>query len=390
MSRISPFTGLLFDRSRVGPLERVTTPPYDTITLDEQRRFRESSPFNIVRLVLGEDRPGDDADNNKYRRGAAHLRRWRDEGVLSLSERPAYFAYEMRFTLRGESRRVMGVICQVELEPWGGSIIPHEHTMEGPIEDRLLLLRAVRANLSALYALFSGPCRPLGRLLDEVSSEAPHLEMTDEAGVNHRLWILDDRDDVGRWLAGEELLIADGHHRYSTALRYQGEMRSRVGPGPWDRVMMLVVDAAMEDPPVLPIHRVLSSGAAPSGGARVSGLAEVLASVSDQRLLYGTLAWENGGLVHRVHGLRGPPPAVCALHREVLDDLAPEGALDFTPDAAAAEERVRTHRAEAAYFLPATTADRIRAVIDRGELLPRKSTFFWPKPRTGMVIRPFE
>lgn len=259
--QISPFSGLLSDQARVGPLERVTTPPYDTISAEDQYRFRRAGPHNIVRLDLGEQHPADDDVAAKYRRAASELRRWREDGVLSLTPRPGYFPYEMRFALRGVPRRVHGLICQVELEPWGGSIVPYERTMVGPVEGRLQLLQAVRANLSAAYAVFPRRQRSLSRLLDEIMDLPPTSYITDESGVEHRMWTLEGaRDDLTSVRPDDPLLIADGHHRFAVALRFREEMRARHGPGPWDQMMMLVVDAATEDPPVLPVHRVLASG----------------------------------------------------------------------------------------------------------------------------------
>jgi uncharacterized protein (DUF1015 family) len=195
-------------------------------------------------------------------------------------------------------------------------------------------------------------------------------------------------DAVELAIGAERLLIADGHHRYTTALRYRDEMRAAQGPGPWDRIMTLIVDAAIEDPPVLPFHRIVRAGAPPAGGTRVRDLQEVLAELDDAKLVYGTAVREGGRVIHRVAELDGGPPAVRALHDQVLDPaLTDAGAVTFTEDAVAAEAAVRDGEAEAAYFLPPTTANRILAVVERGERLPQKSTFFWPKPRTGMVLR---
>jgi len=200
------------------------------------------------------------------------------------------------------------------------------------------------------------------------------------------MWVnAGDDDDISRWLADEQLLIADGHHRYTTALLYRDEMHAAHGPGPWDRMMMLLVDAGAEDPPVLPIHRVLLKGAVPTEGRRVHDLVEVLSSVRDDDLTYGTVAVEDGRLIHRVAQTQGAPPTVCALHETVLAQA--DGELRFVPDAVAAEEGVRTGAAAAAFFLPPTRVERIRAVIDEQRRLPQKSTYFWPKPRTGFVIR---
>lgn len=388
MPRISPFVGLRYDVSRVGPLERVTAPPYDTVSPAEQHRLEHASPYNVVRLDLGENLSGDDEHENKYMRAASELRRWREEGVLVPTGGPAHFAYEMRFKFHGAPRRVRGVICLVDLEDWGGSIVPHERTMPGPVEDRLRLMRAVRANLSCVHAVYAGPSRPLAALLEQTCASAPTAELVDEAGVVHRMWTVADDGEVARSLADEVLLIADGHHRYTMALRYRDEMRAEHGPGPWDRVMMLLVDAVTEDPPVLPVHRILTSGTVPSRGTRVHSLEEILDEVNDDALIYGVAMYEDDALVHRVAALSGCPPTVRALHEQVL--CGADGELLFTPDAVEAEEAVREGRASAAFFLPATNAARIRSVIEGGQRLPQKSTFFWPKPRTGMVIRPLD
>jgi len=385
---ISPFVGLLFDRSRVGPLEGVTTPPYDTVSPEEKHRYLQASPHNVIRLDLGEDRPGDDGTDNKYRRASEQLREWRAQGILVPTPRPSYFPYEMRFTLHGRHRRIRGVIGAVELEDWGGSIVRHERTAQGPVEDRLRLIREIRANLSCIHAVFFEPSPPLAGLLERVGRTEPLAEALDEEGVTHRLWMADDEEGVGKSLARETVLIADGHHRYAMALAYRDEMRAAHGPGPWDRTMMLLMDAAAEDPPVLPYHRIVRAPAPPMDGTRVRDLQEVLDQVDDEGLVFGAATMEGGELIHRVARLEGEPPTVSALHRLLLDGRDDD--LAFTPNAVRAEDAVRLGQAEAALFLPPTTAARIRAVIDRREQLPQKSTFFWPKPRTGMVIQPLD
>ena len=155
----------------------------------------------------------------------------------------------------------------------------------------------------------------------------------------------------------------------------------------WCRALF-IVDAGTEDPPVLPIHRVLLRGDVATDGRRVRDLAEVLSSVRDDDLSYGTVALEEDRIIHRVSELRGEPPTVCQLHEQVLPGA--DANLRFVPDAVAAEEAVRSGEARASFFLPPTRVERIRGVIDGQRRLPQKSTYFWPKPRTGFVIRPFE
>lgn len=392
MPDIRPFTGLLYDPTVAGSADRVTAPPYDVITPVDQDRYYRLSPYNVIRLILGKDEATDDAFTNKYTRASSHLRSWVTEGILRATPRPSVFPYELQFHLGGGVRRVRGLIAEVALEPWGGSIVPHERTFAGPVEDRLQLLRAVQANLSPIYAVLSP--RPeasdLSAFLEKVMADPPDRETTDEAGTRHRLWVWDSSpEDVTRPLAGGSLMIADGHHRYTVALAFQEEMRALSGPGPWDGMMVFLVDASAEDPPVLPIHRaVLGHGLPPFSGERVRDLAEVLTTLRDEDLTYGIAHLEEREVVHRVASLEGQPPTVCALHDQLLD-RAGGLELKFVPDAVAAEGLVSSGQATAAYLLPPTKVERVWEVVGQGGKLPPKSTYFWPKPRTGLVIRPF-
>jgi uncharacterized protein (DUF1015 family) len=389
---VRPFIGLLYDPNVAGAVELVTAPPYDVITPVDQDRYYKASPFNVVRLILGKDDPEDDASTNRYTRAAIHLRSWMEEGILKPTPHPSVFPYQLDFHLGGRMRRVRGLIAEVALEPWGGSIVPHERTLPGPIEDRLTLLRAVRANLSPVYAVLTGTGRStaLSAFLDTVTSGPPDREVTDEAGTRHRLWVSDSMPEeiTGPMKNEAVMMIADGHHRYEVALAYREEMRSQYGPGPWDSMMMFVVDASAEDPPVLPIHRATLGGPVPPpGGERVRDLAEVLATLHDENMTCGIVITEDGGLAHHVVTLEGPPPTVCALHEQLLDRINGID-LRFLPDAVAAESLVLSGEATAAYLLPPTKVDRVWQIVREGDKLPQKSTYFWPKPRTGLVIRP--
>lgn len=385
--RVFPFRGLVYDPAIVGRLELVTAPPYDVISEARRREFQAGSPFSVVHLDLAAERDNPVA---RYARAARLLERWESDGAIVRRPEETYFAYEMRFRLDGQPRRVRGLCCAMELEDWGGGIVPHERTMPGPIEDRLELLRATRTHLSAVYGTIRGPNGPLADLLESAASPAPIASLVDEQGVEHRLWPVAAIEPVPAWLVDEPLMIADGHHRYTTALQYRNERHAADGPGPWDRMLTFVVDAGAERVPVLPFHRIQLGGDVPTGGSPVSGLDRLLAALSDDDLVIGLVSRESGELRHRTLSLRGEPPAVRGLHHEILDRAAPEGALRFTPDAAEAEAAVRSGEALAAWFLPPTTPDRIRKVVERGERLPQKSTFFWPKPRTGVVMMPLD
>jgi uncharacterized protein (DUF1015 family) len=384
MPHIFPFDALIYDVSVVGGLRRVTSPPYDLIS--EARRLEYGTePRSIVRVDLA---AGDDVTGaqGSYEEAGALLRRWIDEGVL-IRIPSAFHAYEMRTEAGG---RVRGVLCAMELEAWGGAVLPHEQTMAAPLEDRLRLLRATHTHLSAVYGTIAGPCPPLVDLLDDATQAPPDAEVVDAEGVTHRRWTMPGDAPIGAWLAEEPLLIADGHHRYTTALTYRDEMRAKAGPGPWDRLLTFVVDAGSERLSVRPFHRIQVAGRRPAGGELVGDLAAVLDAVSDDELRVGLALAGDDGVDLSVVSLEGEPPTVRALHMGLLDAIAPAGSLRFTPDPEEAVEAVGNGEAIAAYLLPPTTPDRIRKVVERGERLPQKSTYFWPKPRTGMVLMPLD
>jgi uncharacterized protein (DUF1015 family) len=389
MPPVRPFVGLRYDPGVAGTLQSVTAPPYDVINSAEQDHLHRVNPFNVVRLILGRDEPGDDNRDNKYTRGASHLRTWLDRGVLKATDRPCIYAYEMSFQLAGRRRTLRGVIAEIDLEPFGPTVIPHERILPGPLEDRLRLLRAIPANLSPVYAVVAGPCPSLGAFVTRASVAPTEMDLLDEGGTRHRVWAVDQGiEEVTEHLSHEPLMIADGHHRYTVALRHRAEMDRELGPGPWDRMMAFLVDAATEDPPVLPIHRVVH-GKAPSTRKEspVRDLDEVLATLRDDDLTYGVVEMDDEVLTHRVGALSGSPPTVCALHAEMLDAVEPSR-LEYMPHAAMAEAVVAEGRAAAAYLLPPTRVDRVWSVVAAGGMLPQKSTYFWPKPRTGLVIRP--
>lgn len=386
MAIVAPFDGLLFDPARVGDLEAVTAPPYDIIGREEQRRLHRLSPYNIALVDLSRGRG---TSQEKYTSAGQLFRRWRDEEALMPVGRPAVYPYEMRFVHHGTPRRVRGVILEVELEPWGRGVLPHERIMAAPVEDRLALMRATRANISPIYAVSAGPSEPQAELLERAARRPPDRRVADEAGVDHLLWVAEPSTALEEWHREFPLLVADGHHRYQTALAFRDETHAERGAGPWDAVMMLVVDAAAEDPPVLPIHRVVRVEALPDlPGQRVRDLDEVLVWLAEGGLRFGAAVRRGRETEHLVGTLEGDPPAVAALHAEVLDPMPGIREVGYVPEAVAAEQAVRSGEADLALFLPPARVEEIRTVIDGGGRLPPKSTYFWPKPRTGMVVRP--
>jgi len=377
--QILPFAGYRFDLDMVASLDAVTSPPYDVISDEEQQHYRALSPWNVVRLECNDKHLDAESRAARYTESATSLQTWISEGSLRQDER-SFYPYEMEFALDGQRRTVRGLICSVGVEPWGGSIVPHEHVMSRLVDERLGLMHQTRANFSPIYAVCSNPADPLGEVLSGLGE--PESTVVDEEGTTHRLWRLPD-PSIPDLLSGDDLLIADGHHRYTVALAYREAMRAAHGPGPWDEVMMFVVDAAVQDLPVLPIHRLLRSPA-PLAGPAVEHLSAAIDSADDDVPSVGLIG---PGPAYSTIRLSGGPPAVSALHDGPLAGMEGGRELVFTPDATEADRSVREGEAAMAVLLPPTTAERIRSVIDGGRRMPQKSTFFWPKPRTGMVLR---
>ncbi|MEA2522645.1 MAG: hypothetical protein QOI81_2291 [Actinomycetota bacterium] len=390
MPRVSPFEGLTY-LDAAGPLDQVTAPPYDVISDDHRRAYQEASPYSVVHLDLAEGSRDPADPGNRYDRAAGLLERWQSEGALARAPSPQYYAYEMAFELDGAAGAIRGLFVALELEPWGIGVIPHERTMAGPVEDRLRLLRATRTHLSAVYGAIAGPNAQLATLLRDVTAGHPSHRTRDGQGVEHRMWSVPAEDRIAEWFADTPILIADGHHRYTTALQYRDEVHAVRGAGPWDQVLALVVDATAEHLPVLPFHRIQTAGApsSPAVGTTVDGASEALDAISDDPPSVALVVPGPVGPRFEVIALGGAPPAVRALHEGPLREVS-DADLRFTPDAAQAVGAVASGEAVAAWLLPPTTPDRIREVIERGERLPQKSTYFWPKPRTGMVMMPLD
>ncbi len=386
MPRIFPFEGLVFNPAVSGPLARVTAPPYDVIS--DADRYRTTSPFSIVHVdITPSDGPG--GVSQRYERAGDLLRAWEAQGALRRTP-PGYFAYEMAFATDDGDGRVRGLLVALELRDPGDGIVPHERTMPGPVADRLRLLRATHTHVSPIYGTVEGPCAPLDSLLTATSERPADSEVVDEQGVRHRSWRIAEAPDVEAALSGASILIADGHHRYMTALMFRDELLASVGPGPWSRVLTLIVDASTEDLTVRPFHRVQLAGPVAQLGTPVRDLRAALDAVDDDEPCVALVTMRDGHPRFEVGILEGAPPAVDALHRTLLDDAVPPDALAYVPDAERAVAQVRSGVAVAAWLLPPTTTERIRSVVERGDRLPQKSTYFWPKPRTGLVMMPLD
>jgi uncharacterized protein (DUF1015 family) len=372
---VRPFHGTRYSAAAAPDLGAVVSPPYDVIPEEELEGWRARSPHNIVRLT----RPGADYA------GAARLERsWFDAGVLAEDAEPAFYLHEQAF--EGRSRR--GLIGAVQLVPYGeGQVLPHERTHGGPKADRLQLYRATATALEPLWFVYRGAGTRLPELLEKGFRGEPGASFSTPDGSSHRLWALTDP----AWLAGVTdafarlpLLIADGHHRYETALAYSVEVGGRPGAAS-SFAMVLLVD--IDDPGlvVLPTHRVMKvAPVAVVGGEPVASLEEALGALPGR-----VAAGHYAGGRFQVLPLEGES-AVVELHRQVIDNLlgkrSAEEVLLYTRDAAEAVRWVDEGRGEQAFFLEAPDLAVVLKLAQSGRVMPQKSTFFHPKPPSGMVL----
>jgi uncharacterized protein (DUF1015 family) len=365
---------LRYNPAEVGDLGRVVAPPYDVIRDEELDEFRARSPFNVVRLT----RPGDD-----YEAAAALLRDWIEQGVLADDSSPRMYLHEVRF----DGRRRRDLVAALRLQPYEDEVVlPHERTHRGPKEDRLKLYRATATALEPLWFLYQGAGTHLPKLLEEGFSDPPQVSFRTPEGRQHLLWL--NQDDgwqraVRASFSGLQVLIADGHHRYETALSYAEQAG---GPANASSRFTLALLTDLNDPglQLLPTHRVMKAGIAVIGGERASSLEGTLAALRG-RVAAG--AYRSGE--YQVLPLEGEVP-VLELHRQVIDNIlgkrSAEENLMYTRDAGEAVRWVDEGRGVAAFLLEAPDPRRVLKLAQAGTTLPQKSTYFHPKPPSGMVF----
>ncbi len=395
MPRFEPFRGLRY-RAEVAPITQVIAPPYDVVSPAERGHLATRHPANAVLVELPEaDLPG---GRDRYAVASDLLTRWRAEGVLAPEQEPSLYPYCMT---DASGRRTTGVIGALGLAPPGqeGEVLPHEQTLPKPKSDRLDLLRATRANLSPIWGLSMAP--GVTATFDPTDDD-PVADAYDDDGVRHQLWALSDPDAVeavGAALAAAPVVLADGHHRYETARAYQAECREANGgrPGPHDFVMALVVELAEDQLTVGAIHRTVSG--LPHDFDLAEALGEwfdvVRAGAADERTL-GALAD-----AHSLTMVTGGQAYLLLPHDDVqgrpgndLDSNLIASTLDRLPPHEVAHRHsvdeameALAHGDQAAFLLRPVTVAQIEEWARSGRRMPPKTTYFSPKPRTGMVFR---
>lgn len=263
MAIIAPFKGILYNMERVKP-EDVITQPYDKISDEARELYYHRSPYNMARIIKGKSTPDDAEGYTVYTRAAAYFQKWLRDGILVKQERPAYYYLEQTYRFEGEERTRNGLICMGRLEEYDAHVVfPHEQTLKGPKKDRLELFRATKASFGQVFLLYNDRNKVIDGLMTGAKS-SPQLEFTDEEGVEHSLFVIDDADtieSVTSAMKDKQLFIADGHHRYETALAFKGEMKKRFRNADenaaFNYCMITLVNMDDEGMSILPTHRLV-------------------------------------------------------------------------------------------------------------------------------------
>ena len=418
MTVVRPFRAVRYDADRV-ELSSVIVPPYDVIAADERGSFFDRDPHNAIRFELTRNAEDEAAADYAGIRGM--LDAWRASGVLIQDDQPGYYIMGQRYTApSGETLERVGFFGELALEEYEARVVrPHERTLAGPKADRLKLLRAAEANLSSVFLLYEDRENELGKLLAEALEDGEIGRATDQAGVDYRLARLTDSTRIERlqgFLASRPTVIADGHHRYETALEYRRQQTAALGQdatAPWQSTIAYFANAYAPGSLLLPIHRVVREAPAPSEEEWRKQLPDWtitrLPSVTPDEI-EALLARELAPLAARPafvsesadgtmllmsqSEIRPDELMVRIVEQEVLDvvfgldsEAIRGGAVAFPKSAERAAREIREGQGTVALYLNPMTPDDVFRATGEGEVMPQKSTFFYPKVPTGMVFR---
>jgi len=431
---ITPFRGIHYHLGKISDFSKVTAPPYDVISESLQKKLYEISPCNIVRLDLGRQFPTDNEQNNRYTRAAKDLQSWLREGVLVRDEEPSYYLYEQIFEVAGKGRfQRRGFFALRQLEEFDkGNILPHEKTLSGPKADRLLLMKATQSNLSSIFSLYSDPEQKMAALLKPYFEKDPMIHFIDDYQIEHRLWRVSDPvlfQKTHEILGKKKLFIADGHHRYETGITYRNWRRSQEAPDSHEKAgydSILMFFAEMSDPGllILPTHRVLQNWPGFDKNhfkQEISRFFEIKSFKPDQKevflktlqesekdhafgvllpgeaeMLLITLSKQKGGGIPRLGDLPASLQEVdtAILHESLFRGILGLGDVDeknqkflrFIKETDEAFKARNESGVNCVFIMNCPQMDVLKKVTEEGLILPPKTTYFYPKILTGLVL----
>jgi uncharacterized protein (DUF1015 family) len=429
LAKIIPFRGLHYNPQKITDLSLVATPPYDIIPPEDESRYRERHPYNIIRIIL----PTEKAGGDRYQEAAHYLQQWQNDNILIRDKKPSFYPYQQIFeSPSGEMIERNGFIALGKLEALGpGGILPHEKTSPKPVADRLRLTEACSANLSQVFALYSDPGGEVESHLAAFWNTSPRYEFRDDAGVTHRFWQLSNQDIIShieKQMQKKTLIIADGHHRYTTALLYRDKMRARYPSfsdrSPFEYTMLYLTPLEGSGLIILPTHRLVSLETiidrdffydnlnkyfllinfSFNDGKERDARAQFFKSLDIKRngaYTFGLYINGENSYIQcnlkkevKIQELLGEyPEALQELDVTLLDGVLfkkflkiGEENLAYLKERNEALEEVHRGHYRAAFLVKPPTIQQLQRVVNANEIMPRKTTFFYPKVATGLVL----
>lgn len=416
VSIVKPFKAIKYNAEKV-LLRQVITPPYDVITPEMREKFLAKSTFSAVRIDLPVG--GDD----KYKLAGNLYRQWKEEKVLIKDERPAFYIYEQIYEFDGKQYTRSGFVGMIKLSEFGkGHVFPHEKTLSGPKVDRYELMKASKANFSQIFGLYLDQSNGLSNIFTEIKKTMPSMSALGEDGVKHTVWPINDTEiitKIDNFMKDKAIYIADGHHRYETALKYKQDMRDAEGVSsdevkPYDYAMMMFVNFMDEGLKVFPTHRVVDVNANFRDEDFLSSVKNIfeirpLAGTEEARKFMTETSKRTGAWTfigrNGIYGMKILPEGLEALHpvyRKVdtylLEDLVLKKFFAFTEEKLLAKDGIHflqsldeinkytVSNPAVAFMLHPESMETIREVSESGLVMPQKSTYFYPKLATGLLI----
>ncbi|MDP2911120.1 MAG: DUF1015 domain-containing protein [Candidatus Omnitrophota bacterium] len=401
MANIAPFKGTRYNLEKIKDMSAVTAPPYDVIPKEEQGQLYKMSQYNIVRMLLGKDSPGDDENNNRYTRAGKYLKDWQKKGVLKKDSEPSVYINLQEFKLDGKIKKRTGFIALLKLEEFDrkdSSVYPHENTLAAPKEDRAKLIRAIEANLGPIFAIFEDQDRSIADLIKNEMKSKPVVDMVDNHDVRNKFWKVSDKKIIARLcsrMKDKKLFIADGHHRYEVGLAF-----SKFKKDPkYGYALTYFTDLSGDGLVVLPYHRIIGGvgeGFMPSStDLKKHFSVKELESRKDIKTFLGKAKSTEARFViykqKKFTGLifKGKKDMDVTIAKNLIIDPLGKISIDFTKDLDYAVKEVDKGNFSFAILVNPVKIREIRDVAFLGRRMPQKSTYFYPKVLTGLVINVF-
>ncbi len=422
MAEIIPFKGVLYNPSKVDA-GTVMAPPYDIVTPEFKETLYAKNSHNIIRIDFGKDSDGDNENENRYTRASDHISDWLRQGIFSSDPEASYYCYEITYEINGVHKKIRGFLGAVKIEELGsGKIHPHEMTYSKPKSDRLNILRYCKANTSPIFSLYSSKEKLASHILENTSATAPFIEAKNGDGFVHRLWRITDGKSIAEIkneMADKDVFIADGHHRYETALAYKKEMEGKgsgkTGDEPSNYVLMFLANMEDDGLTLLPTHRIVEIDSdvntkeilrkyfdvqkVSSDGTSEKQSRQVMFEMMQKKTHTFGMFLTNSNTYYTL-SFNGSSPEtgmpeclrnldVTVLHKLVFEKLLKISHYEYEMAPDIAVERAKKGSFEAVFFLNSTQIRDVKDVALAGERMPPKSTYFYPKLLTGMVIYKF-